>query len=188
MAQHCASTVADIGGLIAACATLGLLIAAVFAGRIANKQVESLKEGLAVQRQIERRRRVYEHLGRLFDGQFILMLTQAEMLFKDEPSENAGNWEALWEERDSVQQSEIMAALDFFEIVAGEYNDPTETTLDKGVADRGLSIIADDMWLKARSFVLWLRVWYPDKRAFREWEHMYERPREVPLAPSKAKP
>jgi hypothetical protein len=181
MAPPLASTVADLGGLIAACATVGLLIAAVIAGRIARDQVIGLRQQLTLQQRLQSQRRVYDHIERLFDRDFVLMLSTAEDLFIEKP-ESPGGWEALWTARDSQQQAEVLAAMNFFEIVAGEYND-SSGILDRAVADKGLRFIADGMWTKAKPFVLWLRGSDPAPRAFEEWQRMYDQPSNTPVAP-----
>jgi hypothetical protein len=175
MAPPFASTVADIAGLVAACATLGLLIAAVVAGIIARQQVIGLRSQLALQRRLQSQQRVYDHIERLFDRDFVLMLSAAEELFVENP-DPAGGWDALWTARDPQKQAEVLAAMNFFEIVAGEYNDPTGI-LDRAVADKALRVIADGMWTKAEPFVRWLGGTRPKPRPFEEWERMHDRPR-----------
>jgi hypothetical protein len=124
---------------------------------------------------------VYDHIERLFDRDFVLMLSAAEELFVENP-DDADGWEALWTARDPRKQAEVLAAMNFFEIVAGEYNDPSGI-LDRAVADKGLRFIADAMWTKAEPFVLWLRGSEPEPRPFEEWERMHDRPRDISAGP-----
>jgi hypothetical protein len=77
--------VADIGGVIAAVATIGLLITAIVAGSLAKEQLVGLRSQLTLQQQMQRQRRVYDHIERLFDRDFVLMLSTAEEWTKAEP-------------------------------------------------------------------------------------------------------
>jgi hypothetical protein len=176
--------IAAIGGVIAACATTGLLIAAWKAGLYAKEQVEQLKEQLKQQERLleqqqrgERQRRVYEHLARLQSREFVLMLSTAQELFLTKPNRRRKkqpnpNWQALWLKRDVEERAQIVTAMNFFEILAGEYNEPNY--LDKPAADKALAIVADGIWEQARSFVAWYRTWPPpSEQEFCEWERMY---------------
>lgn len=170
-----ASTVADIGGLIAAVATLGLLAAAIAGGVIASNQLDGLKQQLQLQRQSERRRRVHELLEHLFDVDFIKMSLEAEDLFKHRPAHALG-WKALWDAKTPEQKSMITAIMNFYEVVASEYNDPTGDLVDKALADKALTSIGDAMWLQAESFVYWLRTLADPgtDEAYAEWEQMHK--------------
>jgi hypothetical protein len=67
MSYPLGSTVADIGGLVAAVATLGLLVAAILGRTIAKRQLDGVRQQIEDQRRSARRRRVYEHLPQLLD-------------------------------------------------------------------------------------------------------------------------
>lgn len=169
-----ASTVADIGGVIAAVASFGLLCAAIAAGIIAYRQLGGLRQQLELQRLSERRRRVHEFLEQLFDYDFIKMSQEAEELFASRPAMPSG-WKALWEAKTAEEKSMITATMNFYEVVASEYNDPKGDLLDRDLADKALTFIADAMWLQAESFVHWLRT-LPVRgasKAYAEWEHMH---------------
>lgn len=190
----CASTTADVGGLIAAIATLGLLGAAWKAGGIAKQQLTGLRDQLVIQQQIERRRRVYQHLARLNDPDFIRMSNVAGRLFKSRLDDRGWSrlrnlvrlllrrraaepdgWKAIWKDTSDEDRSVVLSVMNFYEIVAGEYNDPKEELLDNALADKALIYIADAWWLQAESFVHWLRKATGSKRAFDEWERMHEK-------------
>ena len=79
----------DVWTKLTALATAGLFIAACVAGAIAKQQIGKLNEQLQLQRQFERRRRVYEHLSRLFDREFLLMTAEAQNFFKAHPKDTA---------------------------------------------------------------------------------------------------
>ncbi len=142
MAPVYASTLANVGALVGAVATLGLVAAAIWAGVIAfqslqgvreqlklqHDQLGDLKEQLRLQRQSAQRQRVYELLSQLFDGDFIRMSLVAEQLF-EEQAPNPGGWQALWEARTPEQRSMITAVMNFYEVVACEYIAPDQ--LDK---------------------------------------------------------
>lgn len=129
---------------------MGLLITAIVAGGIAREQVIGLRHQLTLQQRLQRQQRVYDHIERLFDRDFVLMLTVAEELFVEKP-ESSGGWEALWTARGPQKQAEVLAAMNFFEIVAGEYTIPAGSWTDQ-----------------------WLRGWYPEPRAFEEWQNMHD--------------
>jgi hypothetical protein len=167
-----ASTVADIAESVGAVATVGLLLAACYAGFLANRQLGELKKQLTLQRKTEGRRRVFEHLARLFDRDFIKMDTDAQRLFKARPK-NPDDWEALWDAKSDAEKFRITAAMNFYEVVAGDYNDPKEEVLDRTTADRALAYIADAMWILAEPFVFWLRAHFANDRAFADWEQLH---------------
>lgn len=164
------TTVADIAGLIAALATAGLLVAAYIAGRIANRQLRSLGQQVELQRNTELRRRVYEHLAQLFESEFVLRASQAKRLFKARP-EQPGGWQSLWDQKTDDEKAVITSVMNFYEVVAGEYND---SLLDRAIAHKALIFVADATWLQARPFVKWLRTRYHVPRAYDEWERMHD--------------
>jgi hypothetical protein len=168
------STFAEIATAVGAASTVGLFLAACVAGRIASRQLRGLKEQVSDGRAAEGRRRVFEHLGQLFDGEFVEMETEATRLFGAKPAPpDAAAWATLWSQKSDVQKSRIMAVMNFYEVVAGEYNDPTGELLDRKTADKALSYIADAMWLRAAPFVAWLRDDFKEQRAYAEWEQLH---------------
>ena len=167
-----ATTVVGVAGLIAALATLGLLGAAIAAGVIAYEQLGGLGQQLELQRKSERRRRVHELLEHLFDVDFVKMSLEAEGLFRHPPTRPSG-WKALWEAKTDEQKSMITAIMNFYEVVASEYNDPRGDLLDKELADKALTIITDGMWQLAASFVYRLRTLPGAGEAYAEWEHLH---------------
>ena len=63
--------------------------------------------------------------------------------------------------------------LNFYEVVAIEYNDPDDELLDKALADKTLTYLVGDVWLLAEPFVLWMRHEYGIAGAYDEWQRMY---------------
>jgi hypothetical protein len=159
------STLGDVGGLVTGIATLLLFGVAVVAAKFAKAQVDQQKD-------LARRQRVYEHLAQLYDRDFVLMMSAAQELFEERPPDESG-WENTWEARDGDTKSEILAAMNFFEIVAGEYNDLREY-LDKKAAQKALLVIADGLWDQAAPFVYWARKG-SDSRSYEQWEKMSRR-------------
>jgi hypothetical protein len=158
-------TLGDVGGLLTGIATLLLFVVAVVAAKFAKAQVDQQKD-------LARRQRVYEHLAQLYDRDFVLMMSAAQELFEEGPPDESG-WENAWEARDGDTKSEIVAAMNFFEIVAGEYNDLREY-LDKKAAQKALLVIADGLWEQAAPFVSWARKG-SDSRSYEQWEEMSRR-------------
>ncbi|MGA8363434.1 MAG: hypothetical protein WB709_02820 [Solirubrobacteraceae bacterium] len=70
--------------------------------------------------------------------------------------------------------------MNFYEIVASEYNDATDELLDRDVADKALTYVVDDMWPLAEPFVRWLREKPGLEEAFDELESMYLRVKRDP--------
>jgi hypothetical protein len=128
-----ASTVADIAASVAAFATVGLFIAACYAGWVAKRQLGRLDQQLTAQRKTEGRRRVFDHLTRLFDPNFIAMDTEAQRLFRARPKDSDG-WETLWKGKGDDEKARISAAMNFYEVVVGDYNDPKGEVLDRATA------------------------------------------------------
>jgi hypothetical protein len=178
----------DSWSAVTALATVGLFLAACAAGAIAKQQIGKLSEQLELQRQFERRRRVYEHLSRLFDREFLLMTAEAQNFFRAHPKD-ASSWKAAWDKKTDKQQSMITAVLNFYEVVAIEYNDPKDELLDKALADKTLTYLVGGVWLLAEPFVRWIREEYKNEGAYDEWERMYHaRTRASEIVPPKPDP
>jgi hypothetical protein len=167
-----AVTLGEIAELVGAVATFGLLLAACAAGILASRQLGQLKEQITLQRKTEGRRRVFEHLAQLFDRDFIEMDTEAQRLFKARPKDPDG-WETLWEAKSDDAKFRVASAMNFYEVIAGDYNDPEGEVLDRATADRALAYIADAMWVLAKPFVYWLREHFKNDRAYAEWEQLH---------------
>ncbi len=167
-----ASTVADVAASLAALATVGLFIAACYAGWIANRQLNGLYIQLSEQRKTEGRRRVFEHVKQLYDRDFIKIDTEAQRLFSMRPKTPDG-WEAIWNSKTDAEKFRIAAAMNFYEVFASDYNDPEGEVLDRATADRVLAYIADDIWILAQPFVCWLRENFHNERAYVEWEQLH---------------
>lgn len=111
----------------------------------------------------------------------MLMTVEVQSLFKEHARLKRGKngirckrgWNEIWTAKTDAQQTMIIAVLNFYEFVAGEYNDGGQL-LDKSVADKFLSYVVDGVWLQAKPFVYWLREEYGDG-AYEEWERMYRR-------------
>ena len=195
-----ASTLADIGALVAAVATLGLLAAAIWAGVSASNslrevrdqsdlqhsQLGELQNQLGLQRQSAQRNRVYELLSQLFKRDFMSMSLVAEQLFTETPSD-PGGWQACWEARTHEERSMITTVMNFYEVVAAEYNATDQ--LDKEVARQSLIPVADAMWRSAAGLVYWMRTLPGGGRDYLDWEEMHEsvsgarRPEVLPAHP-----
>ena len=175
-----AQPVADVGGLLTGIGTLLLFVVALVAAGFAKAQIDQQKE-------LARRQRVYEHIAQLYDRDFVLMMSAAQELFEERPPHESG-WEDAWEARNGNKKSEIVAAMNFFEIVAGEYNDPGEY-LDKTAAQKALLVIADGLWDQAAPFVHWARKG-SDSRSYEQWEKMSRRAERTvePLRTTKTEP
>jgi hypothetical protein len=175
MSPLLASTIGDVGTGVAALATLGLFLAACYAGTIAARQLAGLKEQLTDGRRAEGRRRVFDHLAQLFDHDFVEMDSEAQRLFNARPKPADGAaWETLWNQKTPEQQTKILVVMNFYEVVAGEYNDPKGELLDRSTADKALSYIASEMWLRAEPVVHLLRIRFKERLAYAEWEKLHE--------------
>src|SRR5919198_819514 len=93
---------AEWGAAIAGVATVGLVLAAYWAGRTAKRQVESaasgIKEQIDLQRQIDRRGRVYQLLAAFYDRDFLEMSADADELFtifREDATRGEGKWQSM---------------------------------------------------------------------------------------------
>ena len=82
-------------------------------------------------------------------------------------------WEAIWEAKGDDEKLRVASAMNFYEVVAGDYNDPQEEVLDRATADRALAYIANAMSIQAKPFVYWLRGHFKDERAYADWEQLH---------------
>jgi hypothetical protein len=169
-----ASATGDVAAIVVAIATVGLLIAASIAGWIANKQLVRLTQQLEDQRTAEGRRRVYEHLAQLFDRDFIETDTDAQRLFNTRPVPDDDTWEGLWKQKSDQEKARIVTVMNFYEVVAGEYNDDGNQLIDKATADKALTVIASRMWVQAEGFARWFRRYRSADLAYADWERLHD--------------
>jgi hypothetical protein len=167
------STAADIAASVAAAATVGLFIAAWAGGRTANKQLRELRDQRQDQLIAEGRRRVYAHLARLFDSDFVKMTAEAQRLFKASKTLDDTALKELWVPKRDEEKARILAVMNFYEIFAGEYNDADGNLIDKATADKAISILADRMWMQAEPFIGWFRTHFGTPLAFADWQQLH---------------
>jgi hypothetical protein len=163
---------AEWGAAIAGVATVGLLIAAYWAGRTAKRQVESaasgIKEQIDLQRQINRRSRVYELLAPFYDRRFLEMSAEADELFRIF-RKDATRGESKWRSMSGPEKARVEAVLNFYEEVASEHN---ADFLDKDAAAPALTYVTLTMYERAHGFVEWLRRRNPTY--YEQWKYLYE--------------
>jgi hypothetical protein len=159
----------DWATLLGALATLGLLIAAVWAGWKAARGVsEQIKE----QRRIQRRARVFDLQSRFSASDFIAMNAEAVAMmeaFAADPSTAAMRWERM----SNVRTLRVLAVLNFYELVATEYN---SGVLERDVADPNLAYTVVATWDAAEAFLTYLR--RTDPAYFAEWKYLYDHSRD----------
>jgi hypothetical protein len=115
-----------------AAATWALLIAAIWAG---YKAARGVRDQINEQRLIERRRRVFELQSVLSRADFIAINAEAVKMmdaFRSDPSSARTEWDSL----SSFRSLRILAVLNFYELVATEYN---EEFLDRVAANKNLA-------------------------------------------------
>jgi hypothetical protein len=161
---------------LGAAATLGILVAAVWAA------VYGVRNQIEQQRTIERRRRVYDHQATLNSRDFAEMTAEAVHfieLFRSNPATAAPSWQRAF----AAVKMRVIAVLNFYELVAGEYN---ETLLDRDIANPTLAYVAVGMWDYADPFLAHLRQ-EGGGVGFEQWKAMVathgERIRTTALAP-----
>jgi hypothetical protein len=159
-----------------AAATACLLVAAIWAG---NKGAAGVKEQIDVQRDIdeghiatqqaiERQHRVLDHQAILSSRDFVEMSAPGIELFR-QFQQDANKAEAEWQEMAVLQQMTILAVLNYYELVAGEYN---SDALDRQAADVNLAYATIVMWEYAAAFINYLR--NADSAYYAEWKYMYD--------------
>ncbi|HSZ14175.1 MAG TPA: hypothetical protein VK790_09080 [Solirubrobacteraceae bacterium] len=160
----------DWATAIGALATVGLLYAAVRAGKIARDSVEvaakGIKDQIDEQRRVEQRRRTYELLSAYYDSDFIAHAGEGFALLRlfnhDLPAA-----EAQWKDIGLDEKWPITAAMNFYELVATEYN---AGFLDRQVANKHLAYLTVDTWKHYEGLVDWLG--RSDKRFYEQWRYM----------------
>ncbi len=165
-------TFGDAATAVGAFATIGLLGAAIWAGKTAKASVDIAAEGLRKQideqRRIERRRRTYELLSTYLSGDFLEKTADAfpvlRVFDEDEP---AG--ETRWNELSDAEKGTVTAVMNFYELVASEYN---AGWLEREVADKHLAYATVVMWERARGLTGWFR--RSDPRYFEQWKYLYD--------------
>lgn len=173
-----------------ALATIGLLVAAVWAGKKAADGVRAQiteqrtidERHIATQQAIERHHRVLDHQAILSSREFVEMSAPGIELFR-KFQEDAGAAVSEWKAMTVLQQMTILAVLNYYELVAGEYN---SDTLDRQTADVNLAYAAIVMWEYAAPFIDYLRS--TDPAYYAEWKHMYDHYGATILAKTKQDP
>lgn len=173
-----------------AAATTGLLIAAVRAGK---KAADGVKEQIEVQRAIderhianqqaiERQHRVLDHQAILSSRDFVEMSAPGIELFR-QFREDATKAKTKWQAMTVLQQMTVLAVLNYYELVAGEYN---SDALDRPAADVNLAYATIVMWEYAAAFIDYLRA--SDPAYYAEWKYMYDQYGATILARAKQGP
>lgn len=168
-----ASLFGDIGTWAVALATLGLLVAAVVAGKTASAQVQAaargVKDQIDAQRQLDRQRRVYEHLSRYYSPDFTQNSADAYALFRvfrTSPAKGRRKWKRMSDH----DRGRILAVLNFTELLASEYN---AEFLDRRLADHHLAYLALYLWEAAEPFIEWQQ--QTDPALFSELKELHDR-------------
>lgn len=152
-------------------ATMALVFAAIWAGRTAVRQVKVAASGIdqqiGEQRQVELRRRAYEHLSTFSSQSFAESWTEARRLFAAfARSTSAG--EAAWKEMDDARKARATTLVNFYELIATEYN---AEWLDRKVANTSFAYVAVTVWEEAQPFIAWLG--RSDPAYFDQWRRFY---------------
>jgi hypothetical protein len=99
---------------------------------------------------------------------------------KDEQASNDGEQAASDAERaegfTDEDRLDVLSVLNFFEELAGEYNDGL---LEEDSAHRTVAYFAIGMWEAAEWFVLWQRATSGEHRFYEQWETMYQKVRSI---------
>ncbi|MGD0197564.1 MAG: DUF4760 domain-containing protein [Solirubrobacteraceae bacterium] len=169
--------VADIATVVLASATLLLVAAAVWAGVTAKRSVRIAAEGINAQigeqRLIERRRRVYDHLGTYYSRSFVEMSADASQVFKAFATDMSAG-ESHWDGLSRHKRARVQLVLNFYEQVATEYN---AGFLDRELSNRTLAYVALEMWDRAEPFIGWVR--RQNQQYFEEWAELYKHKAEI---------
>ena len=158
-----------------ATATAGLLVAAIWAGK---KAAAGVKDQIDVQRRIderhiasqqaiERQRRVRDHQAVLSSRDWVEMSAPGTELFRqfrNDAKEGVAKWEAMT----VLQQMTVLAVLNYYELVAAEYN---ADALDRQAADVNLAYATIVMWEYAGAFIDHIRT---EPAYYAEWNYMYD--------------
>jgi hypothetical protein len=166
-----ASTFGDWATAVAAAATiglvlatLGLLLAAVWAGITAKRGVD---DQIDVQRGIELQRRVYEHLSTFSSRDFTEITLDAGSVF-DSFNADVATGATEWRSMTSDKRARVLTVLNFYELVATEYN---SGFLNRQAANMTVAYSAIVLWERADAFVGWLRG--EDKAILAQWAKLY---------------
>lgn len=159
-----------------ASATAGLLLVAVWAGKKAADGVRAQideqraidERHIANEQAIERQHRVLNHQAILSSRDFVEMSATGIALFR-EFQEDAKKASSTWLAMTVLQQMTVLAVLNYYELVAGEYN---SNALDRQAADVNLAYATIVMWEYAAAFIGYLRS--ADQTYYAEWSYMYD--------------
>src|SRR5207244_3236530 len=99
---------AYIATMVLAVATVALLIAAMWAGKIAQDQI-------AEQRRIEMRRRAYDHLEVFGSREFTAMTSQASAVIRRFRDGSGRQPLSIWEELSAEDKTAVQTFLNFYE-------------------------------------------------------------------------
>jgi hypothetical protein len=159
----------DIATVVAGVGTIALFLAAIWAGRTAERSVEEAARGIRAQideqRAIERRRRAYDHLGTFNSREFTKMSAEAWrvfLLFKKTTSPDKA-----WKKVSDSDRVAVQTVLNFYEEIANEYN---AGFLDQEAAEP-LVFVAVLMWQGGRDLIKWQRD--GDRRYLDQWDQLY---------------
>ena len=165
-----AATPGDVSQQLQTVFTGGLLVATIAAVIAAWRQLGREQKAAAAQVEErlknERRQRVHNLTDRTTTVEFIGLMSQALKVFRG----NEDAWRESWGDRALNAEGEmlrrqlaVLAVLNFFEEIAGEYVDGL---LDKEVADKNLAYVATSMWKASERFVKFYRCETKEKRAW----------------------
>jgi hypothetical protein len=146
---------ADVSLIVAGVATFFLFLAAIWAGRTAEKSLKEAGRGVEVQiehqRTIDERRRAYDHLAILNSREFTEMTAEALSAFQRFTEEGAS--EETWAKVPTAGKVATQTVLNFYEEIATEYN---AGFLDRQAA-RPLVFVAVGIWREGEKLIEWIR-------------------------------
>jgi hypothetical protein len=146
---------ADLSVIVAGIATVFLFLAAVWAGRTAEKSLREAGRGVESQiehqRTIDERRRAYDHLTILNSRDFTEMTAEALLAFQRFAKEGAS--EETWAKVPTSGKVATQTVLNFYEEIATEYN---AGFLDRQAA-KPLVFVAVGIWREGEKLIEWIR-------------------------------
>lgn len=152
---------ANVAVIVAAVATVGLLLVAVWAGL---KAAAGVRAQIEEQRRIERRRRAYAHLSTFTSYRFTEMSIETFRVFQ---RFDDGDPAEIWKDVSESEEAAIQTVLNSYEEIANEYN---AGFLDQQAAEP-LVFLATIAWQQGHELIEWLR--QGDPRYLDQWETLY---------------
>jgi hypothetical protein len=156
-----------------AVATLLLFATALWAGSLAKREIAegraNVEKQIRTQHTLEAQRRVFALQSTLNSREFVEMSAKLVTVVRSFPSDSSAGV-AVWKATLDLDQMVVLAVLNFYELVASEYN---AKLLDREVADMNLAYTVVRMWDYVNKLVTSLRLDNP--AYFDEWEHLYVR-------------